>query len=99
MSGHTPGSWEVDGFRIVAECNGFSVADVNGPDRRARGKEWKEDMDCCIANANLIAAAPDLLAALEVMLAQFSKTPSTLKDTQARACAHRAVAKAKGETP
>lgn len=63
---HTPGPWEAVGFTIEAECNGIVVADVRGPDRRARGKEWREDMDYCQGNARLIAAAPELLAALQL---------------------------------
>jgi hypothetical protein len=49
------------------------------------------------ANARLIAAAPELLEALILMVQQFTKTPSTLKDSQARVKAHAAIAKAIGE--
>jgi hypothetical protein len=64
MTLYTPAPWYVDGFRIRAECNDVLVADVSGPDRRARGKEWREDMDYCMGNARLAAAAPELLEAL-----------------------------------
>jgi hypothetical protein len=57
--------------------------DLRGPVTR---EDWK-----------LAVAAPDLLDALETMLAQFTKTPSTLKDTEARAKAHAAIDKATGE--
>lgn len=49
------------------------------------------------ANARLIAAAPELFEALVGMVDQFTKTPSTLKDTQARVKAHAAIRKATGE--
>ena len=49
-----------------------------------------------LANARLIAAAPELLEALQIMVKQFTKTPSTLADTEARGKAHAAIAKATG---
>lgn len=49
------------------------------------------------ANVRLMAASKDLLEALQGMLAQFTKTPSSLKDTEARIKAHAAIAKALGE--
>ena len=52
-----------------------------------------------VENARLIAAAPDLLEALILMVDQFTKTPSTLKDSEARLKAHAAIAKATGEAP
>lgn len=47
-------------------------------------------------NARLIAAAPELLEALQEMVKQFTKTPSTIKDSEARGKAHAAIAKATG---
>jgi hypothetical protein len=53
---HTPGPWEVEGTYIVADLT-LAVAEVNGPNR-ADLREQKQ------ANRRLVAAAPDLLAAL-----------------------------------
>ena len=41
----------------------------------------------------------ELVEALELMLKQFTKTPSTLKDTEVRGKAHAAIAKATGDEP
>lgn len=46
--------------------------------------------------APLLEAAPDLLEALQLMLEQFTKTPSTLKDSEARIKAHAALSRATG---
>ena len=58
MSGHTPGPWGVavfkSGARSVTNQSGHFVADVQGIGQDERN-----------ANARLIAAAPELLAACE----------------------------------
>lgn len=92
---HTPGPWRADSFTIRAECNGIVVADVRGPDRRARGKEWREDMDYCQGNARLVAAAPELLAALIGILPEAESNHIGGPDTAALLKAARtAIAKA-----
>ena len=53
---HTPGPWQVVGSYIVADLT-LAVAQVSGPNR-ADLRETRQ------ANRRLIAAAPDLLAAL-----------------------------------
>lgn len=60
MSKHTPGPWEIE-----EESGGHSITN-----RSFTGDEWciaevYGKTDTSIANANLIAAAPDLLDALE----------------------------------
>lgn len=59
---HTPGPWRVSGYRlaVLAELNGIKVviADCN----RTLGYSESE------ANARLLAAAPDLLEALQLIL-------------------------------
>jgi hypothetical protein len=59
--------------------------------------DWDLDGPTTQEDWTLAAAAPDLLEALQTMLEQFTKTPSTLKDSEARCKAHAAIAKATGE--
>ena len=88
MNTHTPGPWVNDGLNgseridINAE-SGFYIAEVIG------------SMTAQEANAHLIAAAPDLLEALETLVKQAEghKAVGAYWD-EARA----AIAKAKGET-
>jgi hypothetical protein len=66
MIKHTPGPWRAheaitDGFNIHAESGGFApLAKVKGDKRTTR--------PAALANARLMAASPDLLAALVAML-------------------------------
>jgi hypothetical protein len=97
MSKHTPGPWRVEAVdaegtlvyhRVMSA--GYRVAGVYTI-RGGRGLS-REESD---ANAHLIAAAPEMLAALEGIL-NIGHTPDTWE------VAHRigraAIAKAKGET-
>jgi len=55
---HTPGPWKVLGEDVVLECNEKEVV------------AWVGDIDGqMINNANLIAAAPEMLEALEEVVA------------------------------
>ncbi|ALK97000.1 hypothetical protein AB595_21700 [Massilia sp. WF1] len=54
---HTPTPWSAVGLTIEADCNGIVVADVKGPDSRARGKERMEDLEYCQGNAAFIVRA------------------------------------------
>ena len=86
---HTPGPWlpcSGDAGRIInIEVNGphndcLPVATLRGPDRKA--------------NARLIAAAPELLAALQHLLASSPRPKSVKVDfsyINARACASKAI--------
>ena len=76
MSKHTPGPWSVPHFATDCACNcayvvsgnqhGMgAIATVHHSDE-ADG-EHNEPMDVAIANARLIAAAPDMLEALRKM--------------------------------
>lgn len=82
---HTPGPWNTNGARVNS-ADGYFVADVSYARRRA---------DEIFANANLIAAAPDLLAALESV----EKDGVAMRGfhEQFRAAIRSAIAKAKGE--
>ena len=72
----------------TASPRAISVTGTNGaeliacaPLGMAGTKEWAE-------RAALMAAAPALAEALRGMLQQFTKTPSTLADSEARGKAH-----------
>lgn len=107
MSGFTPGPWvprraakpdNTGGYdwaiiapdkAIVAEC--FEVVDwaENGVDFDTRPVE---------ANARLIASAPDLLEALQTMIADFGDYPASERPCRAFDMARDAIAKALGAT-
>lgn len=105
---HTPGPWQYlaklsgsenhKGYRIVCEANGrWWIADSSPIDQD--GKEGE-------ANARLIAAAPELLDALQAMVKVMDRGPKPEKldaaltwrqnDELARLLADTAIAKALG---
>lgn len=95
----TPGPWQTghmmdgDNVWIGPDCNAIPVAYVDRDWQRARD-EWG-------ANARLIAAAPDLYAALKDMLIA-SQPQHTFRHVfmgEAQEKARAALAKARGETP
>ena len=64
MSAHTPGPWSVsNGNLIRVNANGFHGACVCGVHKIGKFNGATEDV--ALANARLIAAAPDLLDALK----------------------------------
>ena len=96
MTKHTPGPWRVKhkaklGWAGVLTQEGDIIADivVDGQDFR--------DPEQALDDARLIAAAPDLLAALE-RLERLSGS-AMMTDDPAREWARAAIAKAKGVTP
>lgn len=74
---HTPGPWAIDDWCWIDAPSGMNVATISA------GLDAEET----VANAKLIAAAPDLLAALKDML-------GSTGSEQACAAAHAAIAKA-----
>ncbi|MGK0556132.1 hypothetical protein [Bordetella bronchiseptica] len=96
---HTPGPWARDigsGFgcdvraengRKVAATWGINNGDPHRPAYRAE----------CDANARLIAAAPELLEALETLVADFADYPASERPCHAFDLARAVIAKAKGE--
>lgn len=93
---HTPGPWETyhecgdesvlgpDGF-MVADCAIFSL------------RPGAPTVERCRANARLIAAAPDMLAALRALVpADFDQHPDDF--TEEWHAARAAIAKATGES-
>lgn len=96
MSKHTPGPWASNKYTtsvsvplkaIDCERIGFSIVFVNGH----REKE-------AVANARLIAAAPDLLEALKE-IADTDPVDAALDPQRAVRIARAAIAKATGEQP
>jgi len=84
MSKYTPGLWTANGDQVEVETeknDGYRVCDVFGPDYKA--------------NANLIAAAPDLLEALKAI--ELARTTDETKDwLKASKLSDAAIAKAEG---
>ena len=82
--GHTPGPWTVEAYDLVL-ANGLRVADC---------KVSGASLDETAANARLIAAAPDLLEALE-RLADSDFVRDAIGEGNLEA-AYAAIAKARG---
>lgn len=98
MTGYTPGPWEL--MRGGALWGGMDLKMVEYQDEDG---EWctLTRLECDLPDARLIAAAPELMDALEAMHAchrAFSDNENwTALDDEARALAEAAIAKAKGE--
>ena len=93
MSKHTPGPWTVTGW-CAGDSVGWSVG--LGADQRISVHAESEESG---ANARLIAAAPDLLEALKVMVA--SAFPHPVEHpamTAAWKVAEAAIEKAEGKS-
>ena len=87
---HTPGPWTIGGELISKQGTAIEIASVwrnTHPDRSADAP----DPDTADANSRLIAAAPDLLAALEYIVGW---NPTDWKAEEARDLARAAIAKA-----
>jgi len=93
---HTPGPWFVnqdeDGnYRSIGSAGWWGLAQVV-----VRFEGERNDDATGLANANLIAAAPDLLAALKAFVADFD---ASVSDPDATTDAARAaIAKAEGRS-
>ncbi len=95
MSGHTPGPWRLHNrseFSIVSDS--FGVATCGGHSDNTRNSEdlYQEQ----IANARLIAAAPDLLAALREAYAAMEPMHHLPAVSEALGASRAAIAKATG---
>lgn len=100
MSKHTPGPWEANGYHIRQRVTGTrSIAEVayTGPHHTPPHEYPKSCRLVDEANARLIAAAPDLLEALEAIMGSdiFEWNGSAAFWLQDKVKA--AIAKAKGE--
>ena len=113
---HTPGPWNVDpsypgdvcagtGHDVAVTCyKGMKPIDLDGTESTI-GPQSREEAE---ANARLIAASPDLLAALQEWMSANREVAECGHDEQraadereqiAREMAAVAIAKATGETP
>lgn len=95
---HTPGPWEVDCAAQPIIVNGppegvadqiAVVYDCECPPAGAHGA-YQYGLERAAANARLIAAAPELLAALERMVECYKLNPTVWEEARA------AIEKAKG---
>ena len=93
---HTPGPWEAREFAVMDHEQTKGIGIYSGDDCMSDlvfGQGWSDDQ--VRANARLIAAAPELLAALEELCADKYLSDPINADRMANARA--AIAKAKGE--
>lgn len=89
---HTAGPWRV---------NGYAIEDCASPTTPIAGLNYVDDESEAAGNARLIAAAPDLLAALTAYVAfQHGGKINPNPECGERLCAdaRAAIAKARGET-
>ncbi len=87
MTKHTPGPWHVDA-QYICRADGVAIADV-WQSMEVSGEDTE-------ANARLIAAAPDLLTALEELLPYVTGSMRSTTDPLVEA-ARAAIAAARGE--
>jgi hypothetical protein len=94
---HTPGPWNDDGQFIVArDPNGIHpdiyIAEIAQEDEEGRLASPKQQR----ANGNLIAAAPDMLEALELARDRLEVSNYAGEEDEALETIDTAIAKAKG---
>ena len=110
MNKHTPGPWAIDQhqkgcFYIVAEqgkkWNNPEICDLYTdvtPEDSVTIGPWLEPKENAEANANLIAAAPELLEALErLLIVCETPYPGCILSSREAMLARQAIAKAKGQ--
>lgn len=102
---HTPAPWNIEeatcinggGFKYITGADGRDVCDLysrSDSGSKVRGYDFPNADD----NAHLIAAAPELLEALEGLCsADYIKEDCSIKRQEYWAKANEAIAKAKGE--
>lgn len=81
MTAHTPGPWVSEGRSVRRDSGlgyGEMIASVTGGAKS--GPFFVEDDEECEANARLIAAAPDLLEALEAVWAALDEDSLEVMD-------------------
>lgn len=103
---HTPGPWKIHGERmseaveppvyfasIKSDARGNDIAMLQGYIAETPDPKWDYTPEQCAADAALIAAAPELLEALENLL----EWSDPLEAPEAHQKAREAIAKAKGD--
>ena len=101
MQGHTPGPWRVKKSYTIEGYREFCI--MRRSETLATSHNLGEDRDIEFeANAHLIAAAPDLLEALEVVAAMDNKDWGNVEWIMSMEAvveqAKTAIAKARGQT-
>lgn len=99
MSGHTPGPWRID----PRPFSGYGAVHVSGGQyivAKALGQTQSCETEAT-ANARLIAAAPDLLAALQSIVASLAEhdDEGMIEHAEQMIAARTAIAEATGEQP
>jgi hypothetical protein len=93
MNNHTPGQWKRIGETAIYGDDSQCIAVTE-----SRTWIYNRDIDTAAANARLIAAAPDLLAALEALTAWAQTVPTDLAEDRLQANARAAIARATGDS-
>ncbi len=94
---HTQSAWILDGSTIRNAAADPKTGNIEVIAECYAGFNYSETKDECKANAVLISAAPDLLAAAKDALAYLSKVNCGDKGDQARQQLESAIKKAEGE--
>lgn len=89
----TPGPWHIFASGFAADHNQVEINDVDGLTVAYAVKFVTAHQEVSAANANLIAAAPDLFASVEALLHGID----VLQLPAETACARQAIAKARGD--
>ena len=71
---HTKGKWSVHNFECADRNGGCFIKDNDGEDLAKVYGDRKEDL----ANANLIASAPDLLRAIKPLVKRIKAEPNSI---------------------
>lgn len=104
MSAHTPGPWRrcAGSKRFYINGGGIHIATVFSLDGPRPHDEEHEEFPVAVANSRLIAAAPDLLAALRQMMRDYAGDMGygweATKTMDNFAQAHHALDRAEGRT-
>ena len=93
----TPGPWIVNPFCAQVDCGAVSVKGGLLPVAQMLWPTDERSEAETVANARLIAASPDLLAACEAVDRMFSE-PGKFNKNSVRDCVRAAIVKATGAT-